>query len=667
MSAGGLLLGCGLLAYLAHNLVGFDAGVAEAFFEVWLYDGLMVGSALLCFARVALIDRERLGWLLIGLALSANAAGEIYFSIAITGSGELPIPSPADIGYLAFYPIAYVGLVTLVREELGSFPAVRWLDGLTVGSAGAALAGALALGPIVAASESGSVAEVATNLAYPIADLTLLAVIVTVAVVTDWRPGSSWLALAAGLLVIAAADVAYLLQTAQGTYVEGGLLDAGWPLGVLLLATAAWLRPGTARRRPLVGPRSAAVPAAAALLSIGVLFVGRYLAIPTIAAIFSLVTLLAVVLRLAVSFRETRMTLDTSVKEALTDPLTGLPNRRSLIADLELATSTDPGSPRAALLAMFDLDGFKAYNDSFGHPAGDALLRRLGSSLAEFAAGRGGTAYRLGGDEFCVLCACSPGEVEGLLAGAGDALTDRGHGFRITAAQGSALIPSEARSVEAALQLADRRMYAHKSGERTSAGTQSRDVLMSALREREPTLHRQLTDVAALALQVAERLGLPAEQRDEVFRAAQLHDVGKMAIPDAILSKPGPLTDREWSFIRTHTLIGERIISSAPALVPVARLVRSSHERWDGTGYPDGLREEEIPLGARIIHACDVYEAMVSERPYSAAMRPEPAREELRRVAGTQLDPTVVEATLLALEEPSRPADRSRAEVPADP
>ena len=115
-----------------------------------------------------------------------------------------------------------------------------------------------------------------------------------------------------------------------------------------------------------------------------------------------------------------------------------------------------------------------------------------------------------------------------------------------------------------------------------------------------------------------------------------------MAIPDAILNKPGPLEAAEWEFIRQHTLIGERIIAAAPALVPVARLVRSSHERWDGSGYPDGLRGEEIPLGSRVIAVCDAYAAMVSERPYSVAMRPARALEELRSGAGTQFDPRVV-------------------------
>ena len=159
-------------------------------------------------------------------------------------------------------------------------------------------------------------------------------------------------------------------------------------------------------------------------------------------------------------------------------------------------------------------------------------------------------------------------------------------------------------------------------------------MLLSTLREREPELHAHLNGVAELSIAVARRLGMLAEDLDEVSRAAELHDVGKIAIPEAILRKPGPLDDEEWSFMRRHTMIGERILSAAPALVPVARIVRSSHERWDGDGYPDGLAGDDIPLGARVMAVCDAFDAMVTDRPYRAARTPREALAELRRCAG---------------------------------
>jgi HD-GYP domain-containing protein (c-di-GMP phosphodiesterase class II) len=137
-------------------------------------------------------------------------------------------------------------------------------------------------------------------------------------------------------------------------------------------------------------------------------------------------------------------------------------------------------------------------------------------------------------------------------------------------------------------------------------------------------------------------LGLRRDEINELSRVAQLHDLGKLAVPDEILHKEGPLDEREWAFIRQHTLVGERIIRASPALRSVASAVRSSHEWWDGTGYPDGLAGEDIPLASRIVCACDAYIAMTSDRPYREALSSADALNELMRLAGTQFDPTVV-------------------------
>ena len=145
------------------------------------------------------------------------------------------------------------------------------------------------------------------------------------------------------------------------------------------------------------------------------------------------------------------------------------------------------------------------------------------------------------------------------------------------------------------------------------------------------------------------------EDRTAVWHAAVLHDIGKAAVPDAILGKPGPLDDSDWEFMRRHTVIGERILQGAPALASSAPLVRSSHERHDGTGYPDGLAGDGVPLGARIIAVCDAYDAMLSTRsvPDGAVARDRPL-EELQRCAGTQFDPDVVRAFFTTLERSER-------------
>jgi diguanylate cyclase (GGDEF)-like protein len=292
---------------------------------------------------------------------------------------------------------------------------------------------------------------------------------------------------------------------------------------------------------------------------------------------------------------------------------------------------------------LFDLNGFKAYNDVFGHPAGDALLARLGLRLAD-AAGPGGRAYRMGGDEFCVLAPVGAPGLAALVERGAAALAEHGEGFAISAAHGAVLMPAEAHDAAGALGRADRRMYAEKAGGRRSPGQQSRDVLLQALEEHHPELGEHVHDVGLAAELVARDLGVTGAALEHIRHAGELHDIGKIAIPGAILDKPGRLDDDEWGFIARHTLIGERILTAAPALSAVGPLVRSSHERYDGEGYPDRLAGEEIPLGARIVAVCDAYDAMTSDRSYRAAMEPEQAIAELRRCAGSQFDPKVVDA-----------------------
>ena len=334
-------------------------------------------------------------------------------------------------------------------------------------------------------------------------------------------------------------------------------------------------------------------------------------------------------------------------QQAVTDPLTGLGNRRKLSADLSAALR-DPCTSRPSLLLLFDLDGFKDYNDTFGHLAGDALLARLGRKLDEAVAGSG-SAYRLGGDEFCAHIQLEGQDSDAVILQASAALAESGAELSIEASLGFVLLPHEADSADHALQVADERMYANKRS-RSTARSQAGEVLLRTMHAKQPELDEHSSNVAELATRVARRLGLGGEAMDEIARAAELHDIGKVGIPDAILNKPSSLTDGEWEFIYQHTILGERILHGAPALRPVARLVRASHERWDGTGYPDRLRGEEIPLGARIVAVCDAYEAMTADRSYRAAVSHDVACQELLRFAGSQFDPEVVEAFVTEIE-----------------
>jgi diguanylate cyclase (GGDEF)-like protein len=335
-------------------------------------------------------------------------------------------------------------------------------------------------------------------------------------------------------------------------------------------------------------------------------------------------------------------------EQAMTDSLTGLGNRRKLSADLDNAFD-HRARGGSSLLLLFDLNGFKDYNDTFGHLAGDALLARLGSKLQRAVDGCG-MAYRLGGDEFCAhvnLAGLEPGLV---IQRASAALTETGAGFTVQASLGVVLLPHEADSAEHALQIADNRMYANKPSRPTAARRQAREVLLRTMSAKQPELNDHAGNVADLAVRVGHELGLEGEALDDVTQAAQLHDIGKVGVPDAILNKSGRLSESDWAFVRTHTILGERILHGAPALRTVARFVRASHERWDGSGYPDRLCATEIPLGARIISVCDAYEAMTTDRPYRAAVTHETACQELRRCSGRQFDPAVVDAFITVVD-----------------
>jgi diguanylate cyclase (GGDEF)-like protein len=295
-----------------------------------------------------------------------------------------------------------------------------------------------------------------------------------------------------------------------------------------------------------------------------------------------------------------------------------------------------------ASLVLLDLDGFKQYNDRFGHPMGDALLARLGRRLSEaFPHDR---AYRLGGDEFCVLARGSEATIVKSAEEAREALTERGAGFEVGCSSGEAIIPREGADAVAAMRLADERLYVRKDrNPRPTVGNQTTAALLPALEEREPELRDHLDQVAGLSVEVGREMGISGDELDDLARAAHLHDVGKVAVPDAILQKPSELDPVEWELMKNHAIAGERILCAAPALTSIARLVRSSHERWEGGGYPDGISGEEIPLGARIIAACDAYHSMITRRVYGGTLDRGQAIEELRRCAGNQFDPAVVE------------------------
>jgi diguanylate cyclase (GGDEF)-like protein len=363
-----------------------------------------------------------------------------------------------------------------------------------------------------------------------------------------------------------------------------------------------------------------------------------------------------------------------AMRLALTDPLTGLGNHRHFHERLqrELLNAEEEETPLT--LCFVDIDDFKKINDRFGHPSGDRVLSQVGGRLRQ-----GGEAFRLGGDEFALLLAEHD---EGMAIAAANAIVERiagvdfDHIGHVTVSAGLATFPVQGHGRDELIRLADSALYWAKehgknrvrlyrpdvvelselkrlaSGPDKAARYRAAASLAKAVDARDTYTGSHSERVSELSARVAVRIGLDPEQVELTRLAGSLHDLGKLAIPEEILRKPGVLTDSERLVLERHPQIGFRMLDSL-GVDPVADLVLHHHERWDGAGYPDGLRSEGIPLGARIIFVTDAYDAMTSDRIYRPKRSSAAALAELERCAGSQFDPGIVAAFTEEIEEAS--------------
>jgi diguanylate cyclase (GGDEF)-like protein len=355
------------------------------------------------------------------------------------------------------------------------------------------------------------------------------------------------------------------------------------------------------------------------------------------------------------------------------DGLTGLFNRRHAMetVDHELSRSARDGT--AVGLLMIDVDRFKRINDSQGHAGGDAVLvevaRRLRIGPREWD-----VVARVGGEEFCVI---APGmDSEADLADLGDRLriavserpitTPRGHSMQVSISLGAALAHHSDGSSEHALDRADRALYSAKRRGRNRlvrfSQLDDRDLraeqpeslhlaeaLAHACDLREGAQLQHSGSVARLSVEIAHRLEMSEDDVLRISLGGWLHDIGKLAVPDHILTKPGRLTASEWKIMRTHPAVGERLLHAFPELAIACPAVRHHHEKYDGSGYPDHIAGEQIPIDARIIAAADAYCVMIGTRAYQEARSTDDAIDELRRCSGTDFDPDVVKALIGAI------------------
>ena len=358
-------------------------------------------------------------------------------------------------------------------------------------------------------------------------------------------------------------------------------------------------------------------------------------------------------------------------RQAVLDDLTGLQNQRALWRELSRqASSCSKASPLAVV--MVDFDRFTEVNGRYGHAIGDAVLER-GAAVLRAAAGSPDSVFRYGGEEFVLLLAGDAGDA-GELAELirADIARQNGHLPAITISCGVAALDSPVEPwvaldrADAALREAKRtgrnRVVVAGETERTASAYLAEEqehetarraalaVAVATLEVRDPHTADHADDVLTLSESLGRELGFEGAELERLMAGAQLHDVGKVAVPSEILNKPGALNDDEWAIIREHTVIGERILRSVPEMAEVATIVRHSHERWDGAGYPDGLAGEAIPLASRVILCADAFHAIRSDRPYRAGSPAADALDEVRAFAGTQFDPAVVQGLVRVTE-----------------
>ena len=360
-----------------------------------------------------------------------------------------------------------------------------------------------------------------------------------------------------------------------------------------------------------------------------------------------------------------------AMRLALTDPLTGLGNHRHFHERLQRELATAEHEAKELSLCLVDIDDFKRINDRFGPPAGDRVLGQVASRLRQ-----GGESFRLGGDEFAVLL---PGLDERSAVAVAQSIIERVGALdleqigEVTVSAGVATYPSQGVARDELIRLADSALYWAKEEGKNRARTYEAGALeLTSLRElasvpdraaryraaaslakavdaRDAYTGSHSERVGEIAARIARRLGVDEQQTELIRLAASLHDLGKLAIPEEILRKPGALSESERLVLERHPQIGYRMLESL-GVEPIAEWVLHHHERWDGTGYPDGMHGEDIPLGARIIFVADAFDAVTSERVYRDPFSERDALAELQRCAGTQFDPHIVEVFIKLLK-----------------
>ena len=462
------VMGALLAAYFAREL--FGAQRYSTPIDGWMVAGFELVASGMCLARGLVRRPGRAVALVLGVGLLCWSVGDVAITIETLGGATPSAPSPADAFYLAFFPLAYVALVLLMRGGTRRLATPSWLDGAVAGLGAAAICAAFAFSDLQRLAGGGSL-SVATNLAYPIGDLLLLFLAVGGTALLSGRRRAPWLLLATGAAINVLGDTSNLLASSFGTTHVGTLANAAaWPTSILLMSAAVWLGPGHASPFALQKPTGFVLPTLAATSGLAILVVGALHHISGVAIGLAAATLVVVGVRLALSARGMRSLTTTRYRQSVTDDLTGLGNRRYLFQILDAFFAESSGTPvsdRRLAFLFIDLNRFKELNDAFGHPAGDAILKQLGGRL-KASLRESDALIRFGGDEFAVVLMDADAEYATTIA---EHLTHSLHepfaldavSSRISASIGIAHAPSDAGDSAALMARADVAMYRAKS------------------------------------------------------------------------------------------------------------------------------------------------------------------------------------------------------------
>lgn len=302
-------------------------------------------------------------------------------------------------------------------------------------------------------------------------------------------------------------------------------------------------------------------------------------------------------------------------------------------------------------IIMGDVNGLKLVNDSLGHLEGDKLLKSIAGVLNK-ACGDKGFVFRWGGDEFMILLPnCNEYSCERMVEKIRSECKKDDYSYiELSIALGEVVKHSLEEDIDKCIKEVEERVYRQKLLEHNSVRSSMMNSLKKSLEAKNMETEEHTERVESYALEIGKRYGFKSSQMDELMIIARLHDIGKIAIEEDILLKPGPLTTNEFEVMKTHAEKGFRIINASSEIINVAKCVLTHHEKWDGSGYPLGIAGEEIPLMARIIAIADAYDVMTHDRVYRKAMNKEEAIKELKRCAGTQFDPVLVELFLKCLD-----------------